>query len=170
MYRFVRNMPFLRTLLPPSEVPRDIPGQCEDNVRFTQDFFGGGYAGRESQEWFSERTVSKLADNSLVDISATPPGQIVRVLSCSVRNAFAQVVPLIANIYLFSPDASLVVCIARLAIAGGTLANERIPVLNHPPVLPGGCPLSFHFISGDNSFYSIEYLTVSVPRGTVFFV
>jgi len=169
--RFVRSMPWLRGMFPPSERPGNDPSHLAEEVQLVTDYWGAGYAFREPQTWFSQVTFIKAADNLIGLLDTTPDGQITRIIKVGIRNASgaAQVVQLTAGLLLYSPDFNVQVPLS-------TFSNVIIPagapnnyfgeiLLNYSFNMPGNCRIYVWYGTGDNVQYNANFLAVAAPRG-----
>jgi len=168
--RFIRNMPWLRTVFPATEMPMEGPSVISDDVQYVSDFFGAGYGLREPQSWFSSAVISKAADDSLVTIDTMPIGETVRILGAGLgRNAGNQAIALTGCLCIVAPDATVVVPLgdpSGTILPIGASGNYRGHFyLWMSRMVPGGATLRMYFGLGDNTAYTVSFLAVSVPRG-----
>lgn len=174
MSRFTLNVPWLRKVFPPSEFPREGPSVVSDDVQLTADYFGGGYAFREPQQWFSEKVITMpVAPRNMVPIDMMPIDQTVRIIRAGVRLSAGG--PLGINfcgaLYAVSPDSNIFVPLTpspgTVIIPVGSLAGEIFPFTIATPLLvPGSSFLYFYFYSGDAAVnYTFSFLSCAAPRG-----
>lgn len=169
--RFIRNQPWLRNVFPASELPREGPNLISDDVQFTADYFGGGYAIREPQAWFSTATVTKAASDSLVLVDVMPADQTVRLMKASIMRGVAgpQVAALQACLVLGSPDAAQSVALGNpytnLILAGASATFRNEINIGYQINIPGLSRLYIYFFAGDNIDYLVQFLSIAVPRG-----
>lgn len=169
--RFVRNMPWLRFVFPSSEMPREGPSVISDDVQYTADYFGGGYAIREPQAWYSRKVATKAASDTLVQIDLMPEGETVRILGCGVSRGVAgpQVNALYGALCTVDPAGTTVVPLGDPLTPNLIPAGASINYYGYVPMratnVPGTSRLSFYFYLGDNIDYLFHFFFISVPRG-----
>lgn len=175
-YRFVRSLPWLRFVFPPSETPRDLPGQLGNDVQLSHDYFGGSCGPPEPVNWFSSVPVTKAADNTIVDISEMPTGQNTRVYSVGIRNLAmgGNVLGLVCTL-LVGDGFGLYVPISIPGTLAGpgtsSVFRGRFTLPAGGALVIGGAPtvLAIYFQTGDNSDYQIEAYFNAVNRGISIF-
>ena len=84
MSDFVRNSPWLKYAFPPSVAPDAGPGRISQDVQLGADYFGGGYATREKNQWHSTVSPVAVAIGNGTLIAAMPTAQLTRVLGVSI--------------------------------------------------------------------------------------
>jgi hypothetical protein len=174
--RFLRSQPWLRFVFPSSEMPREGPSLISDDVQYTADFFGGGYALREPRAWFTQKAVTKLADDTTPVIDGLPAGETVRIFHIGVqRNVVGPQVAALQCSILIKIDTPLFVPISspydQVIPVGASLNFQGHIELKYPTIVPGAnrgdtdVELAVYFYGGDNIAYNFKFLSVSVPRG-----
>lgn len=169
--KFIRDLPFLKQVFPPSSLPRSGPSDVSDVVYLTSDYFGGGYSLPDPQQWFSTINVTKTQDNQIkfITILDGDSTKLFRILRVSIASNQIQTVGLTAALWIVSPDdtISVVVSPQSSVIAAAAPANFLGEMnMRTNVMMPGGAQLKVYYGVGDNVPYTITFFFVQVPRGT----